>query len=139
MIILDTNVLSELVRLAPAESVLRWVNAQPGSGLYTTTITQAEILYGIAILPSGQRRTALEQAATAMFQEDFRQRILPFDAAAAPLYAAVAARRRQAGRPIAQLDAQIAAIVASRDALLATRNTPDFDDCGIQLVDPWRT
>lgn len=138
MIILDTNVLSELMKAAPAGGVVAWVAAQPGAGLYTTSVTQAEILHGLMLLPKGRRRVALEAAATAMFAEDFRGRILGFGSDAAPAYARIASERRRAGRPISQLDAQIAAIAATAGATIATRNVADFEGCGVALVDPWQ-
>jgi toxin FitB len=138
MIILDTNVISELMRAEPAPAVLSWITSQPGSGLFTTTLAQAEIYYGLALLPEGKRRDALQAAARAMFETDFADRILSFDTSAASVYAQIAAARRLAGRPIAQIDAQIAAIARARGARLATRNVKDFDACGIELIDPWR-
>ena len=137
MIILDTNVLSEVMKPAPAAKVLRWLATHPASRLFTTTITQAEILYGVEVMLKGRRRAALESAVEAMFAEDFADRILPFDNDAARAFPQVAAARRALGRPIAQWDAQIAAIARSRSAALATRNTEDFEDCGIELVNPW--
>jgi predicted nucleic acid-binding protein len=138
MIILDTNVLSELMRPAPAPVVVEWLGGQPAGSLYTTSITQAEILHGLLLLPPGKRRSGLEAAATAMFAEDFGGRILPFDADAAPPYARIAWDRRRAGRPISHFDAQIAAIARATGAILATRNVGDFDGCVVKLVDPWR-
>jgi predicted nucleic acid-binding protein len=137
MIVLDTNVLSELMKAAPADSVARWVAAQPAAGLCTTSITQAEVLHGIMLLPPGKRRTAVEGAAMAMFEEEFGGRILPFDSAAAPSYARIAAQRRRAGRPISHFDAQIAAIAVAAGAALATRNVTDFDGCGVKVINPW--
>lgn len=137
MIVLDTNVLSELMKPRPAESVLRWMAAQPATSLYTTSITQAEILHGIMLLPSGKRRSAFEAAAEAMFKEDFGGRVLPFGSDAAHLYARIAAQRRRAGRPISHFDAQIAAIAQSTGASIATRNASDFDGCGVKVIDPW--
>src|SRR5262249_34785476 len=102
-----------------------------------TTISQAEFLYGLAILPAGRRRMALEEAARRMFAEDFANRVLPFDSAAAQAFAAIASARRRKGRPIGDLDAQIAAIARSRGAAVATRNVSDFTDCGIEVFDPW--
>lgn len=139
MIILDTNVLSEALRRIPAPVVLRWLAAHPASSLFTTTITQAEILYGLELLPKGKRRTALQSAVEAMFEEDFADRILPFDSDAARMFPLIAVSRRESGHPIAQSDAQIAAIARSRGAALATRNTADFEHCGIPLVNPWIT
>jgi hypothetical protein len=138
MIVLDTNVLSELMSPRPAENVAVWLAAQAGTSVYTTSITQAEILYGLALLPSGKRRRALERAAEEMFRDVFAGRILGFGSDAAPLYARIASARRAAGRPVSHLDAQIAAIALSVGATIATRNVPDFDGCGVRLVDPWR-
>ncbi|HET6948199.1 MAG TPA: type II toxin-antitoxin system VapC family toxin, partial [bacterium] len=107
MIILDTNVLSELMKPAPAAQVVQWIGAQPVSSLFVTSITQAEILHGIMLLPRGRRRSALEETAMAMFAEDFGDRILGFGTDAAPLYARIASDRRRIGRPISSFDAQI--------------------------------
>ena len=137
MIILDTNVLSELMRPAPAASVVRWVAAQPATSLYTTSITQAEILHGIMLLPTGRRRNALEAAARALFDHDFGGRVLPFGSDAAHPYARIAAERRRAGRPISQFDAQIAAIAHSAGAVIATRNVADYDATGVEVINPW--
>lgn len=137
MIILDTNVLSEVLRPAPERRVMEWLAARPAASLFTTAIIQAEILYGIAILETGRRREALAAAASAMFAEDFAGRVLPFDQESASAFAAIAAERRRVGAPISQLDAQIAAISRSRGAALATRNLRDFADCGIDTIDPW--
>jgi predicted nucleic acid-binding protein len=123
---------------APDAEVLDWMAAQPAASLYTTSITQAEILHGLMLLPAGRRRRALEAAATSMFTEDFEGRILGFDTGAAPPYARIASERRRTGRPISQLDAQIAAIARSTGAAIATRNLRDFSGCGVPLVDPWR-
>jgi len=139
MIILDTNVLSELMKANPSTNVMGWTAAQPPSSLFTTTITQAEILYGLELLPDGVRREALADAVAGMFDKDFSGRVLSFDGPAAQAYAVIAAERRQAGRPIAQFDAQIAAITRSRGAAVATRNASDFKGCGIHVVNPWDT
>src|SRR5947207_103320 len=127
MIVLDTNVISELMKPAPAESVLRWMSASPAANLYTTSITQAEILHGILLLPPGKRRNAFELAAEAMFSDDFNGRILSFDSGAAHQYAKIATMPHRSGRPISQFDAQIAAIAFSAGAAIATRNVKDFD------------
>lgn len=137
MIILDTNVLSELMRASPADRVVRWVSAQPASSLYTTSITQAEVFHGILLLPAGRKRDALGKAADAMFLADFAGRVLAFGADAAPAYARIAADRRREGRPISAFDALIAAIAASAGASLATRNSHDFDGCGLKVINPW--
>lgn len=138
MIVLDTNVLSELMRASPAGAVERWLSEQPATTLFTTTFTQSEILYGVALLPGGRRRTALLAAVEAMFEVDFAERLLPFDGAAARSFADIASRRRKAGRPVSQADGQIAAIALSRGASLATRNAVDFEGCGVPLIDPWK-
>ncbi len=137
MIVLDTNVVSELMKAAPAANVSDWVAAQPASSLYTTAITQAEILHGILLLPDGKRRRGIEAAARAMFAEEFEGRILGFGGDAAMLYARIAVDRQRAGRPISSFDAQIAAIARSVDALVATRNVADFAGCHIEVVNPW--
>jgi predicted nucleic acid-binding protein len=139
MIILDTNVLSEVMKPAPAAQVLAWMAARPAASLYTTSVTQAEILHGLMLLPPGRRRRALEAAATSMFAEDFGGRILGFGTEAAPHYARIASDRRRAGQPISHFDAQIAAIACSTGADIATRNRSDFDGCGVTLLDPWKS
>jgi predicted nucleic acid-binding protein len=138
MIILDTNVLSELMRSEPDLAVLGWLSAKPAPIVFTTSITQAEILHGIRVLPDGRRRQAFEAAATAMFEEDFFGRVLAFDGGSARAYASIAADRRRAGRPISQFDAQIAAIAAANGASVATRNVSDFEGCGIGVINPWK-
>lgn len=138
MIVLDTNVISELFRAAPDEHMSAWLASQPTSALFTTAIAQAEILYGLALLPPGRRRDKLFSVIHLIFDEDMSGRILPFDSDAASRYADIAARRRQNGQPISQADAQIAAIVSSRGGSLATRNVRDFVDCGIDIINPWR-
>ena len=137
MFILDTNVLSELMRSKPDAVVVNWVGTQPSTSLFTTAITQAEILYGVALLPEGKRKEGLAHAVDQMFLEDFRDRILSFDSICAHAFSHIAARRREMGRPISQFDAQIAAIAHSRKAVLATRNVSDFEDCDIEIVNPW--
>jgi predicted nucleic acid-binding protein len=137
VIVLDTNVLSETLRLAPDPRVLAWLSSQPRPSLFMTTVTRGEILYGVRLLPDGQRRLRLLEAAQAIFDEDFAGQVLSFDSDAADLFAEIAAHRRRLGRPISQLDAMIAAMTRSRGAALATRNTSDFEHCGIQIVNPW--
>jgi predicted nucleic acid-binding protein len=117
--------------------VKNWVASQSASSLFTTTITEAEMLLGVAILERGKRRQALEEALAGLFEIDFDGRLLPFDSAAARSFARLAAKRRGTGRPMAQLDAQIAGITHSRGAKLATRNTSNFVGCDIELVNPW--
>ena len=137
MIVLDTNVISELMRPRPADSVVAWISAQPSASQYTTTITQAEILYGILQLPAGRRRNGLRDAAEAMFTEDFAGRLLGFGSDAALAYAQIASDRRRRGRPISHFDAQIAAIVRTHGGTLVTRNVSDFQGCALALVNPW--
>jgi predicted nucleic acid-binding protein len=137
MILLDTNILSELMRPASEKSVEQWLADQPDASVFISAITEAELHYGVALLPAGKRRSALATVIEDMLREDFTGRILPFDSAAAVAFAEIAATRRQAGRPIAQADAQIAAIAWSRGAALATRNVSDFEGCGIDVVNPW--
>jgi toxin FitB len=137
MIVLDTNVVSELMKPAPSKPVASWVALQAAMSLYTTSITEAEILHGVMLLPAGKRRNRLQEAAEAMFSEDFGGRVLSFGSEAARAYASIAALRRRAGRPISHFDAQIAAIGRSARAAIATRNTKDFEDCGVKLINPW--
>lgn len=137
MIILDTNVISEILRPVPDARVVAWLEAQPRTALFTTTVTQGELLYGVRLLPEGQRRVALLQAVLAIFSADLAGQVLNFDGEAADAYAEIAAERRALGRPVSQFDAMIAGIARSRGASLATRNVRDFSDCGINVIDPW--
>jgi toxin FitB len=137
MIVLDTNVLSETMRPRPTDSVKQWMATQVAVLLYTTAINQAEILYGVALLPAGRRRLALQEAAESIFGQAFLGRVLPFDSAAAISFAQIAATRRRSGRPVSDTDAQIAAIAHSRGAAIATRNVEDFADFGIEVISPW--
>lgn len=137
MIILDTNVLSELMRPDPEERVARWLASRPTTSLCTTAITQAEVLLGMYLMPKGKRRDEIEQAARRVFDKGFAGRLLPFESEAARAYARITSTRRRSGRPISQADAQIAAIARSTGFDLATRNTSDFEGCGIDLHDPW--
>ena len=137
MILLDTNVLSELMRAKPAPPVLEWVDAQPTGDLVITSITVAEILYGIARMPDGKRKQGLLDVASVMFDEDFADNILPFDADAAVHYAEIAAETEAKGRVVDMADAQIAAIGRLHDAVIATRNIRHFETLGVALVDPW--
>jgi hypothetical protein len=138
MILLDTNILSELMRPAPEAAVERWLAGQPPASVFISAITEAELRYGLALMPVGRRRSTIAAEIEGMLGEDFRGRILPFDSPAAVAFAEIAAYRRQAGRPISQADAQIAAIARSRGAALATRNVADFEGCGIEVVNPWK-
>jgi len=137
VIVLDTNVISELMRAEPEPRVVAWVAAQPRALLYTTYINQIEIMYGVGALPDGRRRTALAVVAEAIFAEDFAERILPFGAAAAARYPGIVLARRQAGTPIEGFDALIAAIALGAGARVATRDTGGFAGCGVGLIDPW--
>ena len=137
-LLLDTNVLSELLRPSPAPAVLAWFSAQPADGLYVSAVTQAEMLFGARLLSAGRRRLRLEQALAAMFLDDFAGRVLAFDAGCAQPYAEIVVARRNAGRPISQFDAQIAAIARCHRLGLATRNLADFEGCELALTDPWR-
>jgi hypothetical protein len=139
MTILDTNVLSELMRPNPSAEVLSWIGKQTMTELCTTSITEAEIFYGIEVLATGRRRQDLLAAAQGVFTEDFGDRIFAFDSAAARMFAQLAAHRRAMGKPINHADAQIAAIARAHNAQLATRNVADFRDCGIEVIDPWVT
>jgi len=137
MFLIDTNVVSNMMRARPAAEVARWISAQPAELMFTATVCQAEILAGIAILPESRRRRDLEDAAAAMFAEDFADRVLTFDADAAVAYAAIFAARRRMGRPAAIIDLMIAAIAQSQGASVVTRNVSDFEGCGIAVVNPW--
>ncbi len=138
MYLLDTNVLSELMRATPSQAVLDWVNSQKAPDLFICTITRAEIELGIALLPAGKRRTNLATQARAMFDEDFAGRCLPFDEKGASLYAALVAARTRLGLPISVEDAQIAAVGLGSLKTLVTRNTADFENIkGLNLLNPW--
>jgi len=137
VIVLDTNVLSELMRPQPAPKVVAWLRSQARSRVFTTAISRGEMFYGVLLLPDGQRKGRLQQEVLAIFETDMAGRVLPYDAAAADAHAVLAARRRAQGRPVAMPDAMIAGIAHSRGAALATRNVRDFEGCGITLVDPW--
>ncbi|HEV2381451.1 MAG TPA: type II toxin-antitoxin system VapC family toxin [Terriglobia bacterium] len=137
MIILDTNVLSEIMKVTPSTRVIQWLGQYPLPQLFTTTISEAKILYGIELLPKGKRRTALESAMETIFADDFKGRVLPFDSEAAHAFGRIASGRRAAGRPVTEFDAQIAAIASAHGAAVATRNTMDFDGCGIAVLNPW--
>lgn len=139
-IVLDTNVLSELMRTTPDPAVVEWFDTHPSANFYVTAITQAEILLGIALLPPGKRKNALAAAASVMFREDFAGRCLPFDEACADCYATIVAARRGLGLPTTTEDAQIAAIALTHRYPLATRNDRDFMHIdGLSLYNPWVT
>jgi toxin FitB len=137
MIILDTNVISALMRQGADPVVVGWLDSQPSESIWMTAVTVFEVHFGLELLARGRRRRQLEDEFARALDEDFEGRILPFEQSAARQAALIAARRRQAGRPIEIRDAQIAGIAAARRAALATRNTRHFADLEIALVDPW--
>ena len=139
MIVLDTNVLSEVFRPRPAEAVVEWMRSQAAENLFTTTVCEAEILFGLELMPAGKRRAALQAALAMFFERDFADRVLPFDRAAAKSFAGIAASRRASGNPLSAHAAQTAAIAHSCRATLATRNVADFAECGISILNPWDT
>lgn len=139
MIVLDTNVLSALMRHESDAVVVAWLDGQPSESIWTTAVTVFEIRFGIEIVASGRRRRSLEDAFAKMLEQDFDGRVLPFDQSAAQAAAAIAAKQRQAGNPVEIRDVQIAGIATARKATLATRNTRHFVKIGINLVDPWAT
>ena len=135
--VLDTNVLSEVMKAEPHPSVAAWLRACPPEAMFTTAISRAEIVYGIRRLPDGAKRRRLERAAMAMLTMEFQGRTLAFDAEAADIYAELRIVRAQAGRPLAAEDGMIAAIARVRGATVVTRDAGGFERCGITLVDPW--
>jgi len=137
MILVDTNVLSAMMRVAVEPAVERWFDAQPSESVWTTTITIFEIRFGLALLVPGRRRDRLHHAFDRAIDEILGGRVLPFDRSAAETAAAIAAKQRQIGRPVEIRDVQIAGIAAARKATLATRNTRHFENLDIILVDPW--
>lgn len=138
MILLDTNVLSELMRPVPEPKVLQWLDSLPASDIWINAVTVAEVQLGIALLPEGKRKKVLADLAEAMFQEDFFDRCLPFDFSAAAEYALIVAIRSRQGRPMSVEDAQIAAIARAGNLTLATRNTKDFSGIDrLSVVNPW--
>jgi len=137
MIILDTNVVSEMMEPSPAPSVKVWLNAKDGFQFYMTTITIAEIAYGIHKLPLGKRRSFIESTFEEKVLNMFDDRVFSFDKPAARLYGEIMNKRKKIGRPMGTLDAQIAAIALANDASLATRNTRDFEHCGLNLINPF--
>ncbi len=137
MIILDTNIVSEFMSSPPAGSVLHWLNEQPVDALYLTSITIAEISFGLDILPIGRRRALLEERFQLFIDQGFHQRILNFDKRAAKIYGNIMSHRRKVGRSMSCFDGQIAAIARAKGFALATRNTKDFEDCALTLMNPF--
>ncbi len=137
--LLDTNVVSELIRRSPEPAVAAWVSGHLVEDLFFSAVSEAELRYGVAILPVGRRRDTLSFEIEAMLRDAFEDRVLPFDSDAARAYGQIAAKRRSSGRPVSPADCQIAAIAASRRMTVATRNVRDFEGMGIEIVDPWAT
>lgn len=137
MIVLDTNVISALMRRAPEPAVVRWLDDAPAESLWITSVTVFEVRFGLDLLVAGRRRRQLEDAFVRAIEEDFENRVLDFDRAAAEAAASIAARERRAGRTIEIRDVQIAGIAFARKATLATRNVRHFDGLGVALVNPW--
>ena len=137
MFVLDTNVVSELMRPAPHPVIASWVAERATSNLFLTAVTEAELRFGLAVMPPGKRRDGLRTGLERMMGTGFANRVLPFDSGAARAYAGIAAARRRMGRPITQADCQIAAIARSRGMAVATRNIRDFEDMGIDIFNPW--
>ncbi|MGB0513789.1 MAG: type II toxin-antitoxin system VapC family toxin [Wenzhouxiangellaceae bacterium] len=137
MILIDTNVISEFMNASPTDSVRAWLNAQDPVTLYLPAIAIAEISFGLGVLPTGRRRTLLSERFERFIALVFQERILGFDAAATRVYGEIRAHRRAEGRPISNFDAQIAAIARTAGLAVATRNVRDFDDCGVQVLNPF--
>lgn len=137
MIVLDTNVISALMRSEPDPTAMAWLDELPPESIWTTSVTVFEVRLGLELLAAGRRRRQLEDAFAKALEEDFENRVLPFDQAAAQAAGRIAAERRHAGRTVEIRDVQIAGIVNARKATLATRNTRHFEGCGLTLVDPW--
>ena len=137
MFVLDTNVVSELMRPAPDRVIASWVAKRTTSSLFLTAVTEAELRFGLAVMPDGKRRDGLLAGLERMLRTGFANRVLPFESGAARFYADLAAARRRQGRPIGQADCQIAAIARVRGMAVATRNVRAFEDMGIEIFDPW--
>lgn len=137
MILLDTNIVSAVMAPSPPPEVLNWLGAQQTSDLYLATISIAEIGYGLALLPEGRRRRSLHERFEIFVAQAFEQRILAFDEEAAQLYGEVMGHRKHLGRPLSSLDGQIASIARAHHQMIATRNVRDFEECGIDLVNPF--
>lgn len=137
MIILDTNIISELMKSIPSESVINWLDQQEVAQLYITTISIAEISYGLGALSKGKRRTLLEDAFYKSIMATFKYRILSFDESAAYFYGKIMIQRKQLGSPLSIPDGQIAAIASAHRASIATRNIRDFADCELELINPF--
>ena len=139
MFLLDTNVVSELMRAPPDSNVRAWISRFPVDTLFFSAVGEAELRFGLALMPPGRRRERLGAEIDSMLREDFAGRVLPFDSSAARSYAKIAAARRSAGRPVPPTDGQIAAIAHSRGMAVATRNVRDFEQMQIQVINPWES
>ena len=137
MILLDTNVLSALMRTSPDDSVVRWLDRQPADSVWVTSITVFEARFGLALMPPGRRRIGLERSFEMVLREDLANRILDFDSAAAAAAAGLAAERQRAGRVVDFRDTLIAGIAIARRATVATRNTGHFEGLDVPVVNPW--
>jgi toxin FitB len=137
VILLDTNVVSELMRVAPDQAVLNWVNGTDANLLYLSTVTIGEIAYGLGILPDGRRRRTLNKRFRDFIDRAFAHRIADFDRPSALAYGELMASRRRSGRPMSMANGQIAAIARTRGFRVATRNMADFESCGLTLINPW--
>jgi hypothetical protein len=137
MILLDTNVISEMMKQSPSAKVMAWIDQQEVMLVYISTITVAELSYGIHALPKGKRRNLIEDAFNKTIGEAFKHRLLSFDDVAAHIYGKIMGRRKALGRPLSILDGQIAAIALAHGAAIATRNTCDFTDCDLDLINPF--
>ena len=137
MILIDTNVVSELMRPAPSPSVLQWLNLQPSREIWLCSVVAGELLFGLARLPEGVRKQQLTRTLSLMLSEDFQDRVLAYDLEAAVVYADLVANRESQGRPMSLADAQIASICLTHQAIFATRNTKDFEGLGLTLINPW--
>lgn len=137
MIVLDTNLVSELMRPRPNEHVIAWLDAQKADTMWLTSVNVAELLFGIARIPNGARKRGFEEVARRMIEEDFAGRVLSFDLEAAAIYASLAAKRESAGQAMSLADGQIAAICLAHDASLATRNGRHFAGLGLEVLNPW--
>ena len=139
MIVLDTNVVSEPLKLRPNETVIAWLDAQMPETLFITSISLAELYAGIAVMPAGKRRKTLQLALANKIMSLFEDRILSFDKNTAQSFAAVTNATEKAGKPMSFADAAIAAITAKHSFILATRNEADFENAGIKVINPWKT
>ena len=137
MIVIDTNVISEVLKARPDESVVKWLRNERIDDVYVTSITKAELLYGLALLSSGRQKETLASAIERFFNERVTTPVLAFSDEDALHYARISVHRRKMGRPIRELDCQIAAITKSRGFAVATRNVRDFEHCGIEVLNPW--